>query len=311
MDYSIFYRWPIEKSQPIPGDWDVFLSAYNRSERVSSVFERVTAKRKIWVIHQEYAIPETELPPKAEIFDYQGADEAEFCVELFKRIAINHESPPKICIDITGFMRPQLMCLIARIQKIGICRLDVLYTEPVSYRQRENTEFSKDVLSVRQVAGLEGVANRDTSQDLLVVGAGYDHRLIEEVAHHKEWADKVIIFGLPPLRADMYQQNLLRAHNADPALGDIGRRSRYFAPANDPFATAGVLHDIIESRGEITNLYISPLATKPQALGFMLFYVNECRGRSWSVVFPFSGKYEQRTSHGVARTWHYVVEFVT
>ena len=63
------------------------------------------------------------------------------------------------------------------------------------------------------------------------------HQLIAQVAENKEFSKKVQIFGLPSLRAHMYQENVLRAYKAEEAVGrdTVDESSSYFAPANDPF----------------------------------------------------------------------------
>ena len=54
---------------------------------------------------------------------------------------------------------------------------------------------------------------------------------------------------------------------------------------------------------------LSPLATKPQALGFALFYLQELLDQPASVLFPFSRRYERETSNGVGRVWSYEICF--
>jgi len=74
---------------------------------------------------------------------------------------------------------------------------------------------------------------------------------------------------------------------------------------------AGVLQDTVreeETRHEVTNLYLCPLATKPQALGFALYYVFERRGTATSVIFPFAESYSRETTTGLSRVWKYTVE---
>jgi hypothetical protein len=196
----------------------------------------------------------------------------------------------------------------------GVKRFDALYSEPVVYSNREQTRFSDEVVvAVRQISGFEGTHNPDTSNDYLIIGAGYDHQLIAQVAENKEASMKIQIFGLPSLRADMYQENVLRAHRAEEAVGrhTVDESSSYFAPANDPFVTAATLREIvgrISVRKPITNLYLSPLSTKPQVVGFALYHLTEQRNNATSVIFPFCDAYDQETSTGVARIWKYTVE---
>ena len=304
-EYSYMYKEVLEEY--VDESWHVFVSAYNTSERVCEVYNKVRADRKIWVIHPEYGLSGSEMP-NGELFSYAGYDEAEFCHLLLERIDI--KAPEfRLCVDITEFMRPHMMCLMTRLSSLGLRKIDILYSEPMTYAKRESTDFSLGRLKVRQVAGLEGIPNFDFSSDLMIIGAGFDDRQISEVAQHIDVASKVVVLGFPSLRADMYQQNLLRTSRASDALGYFDRHSRYFAPASDPFVTASVLQEIITNSGKPSNLYLSPLSTKAQALGFVLYYITECRDSNASVIYPFSARYARNTTTGLARTWKYVVEF--
>jgi hypothetical protein len=117
----------------------------------------------------------------------------------------------------------------------------------------------------------------------------------------------------------MYQQSVLRSREVADLLNDpdFAPANRAFAPANDPFVTATVLSQLLAGRclpKPFTNAYLSPLGTKPQALGFALFYVGECVGPqakfpNVSIIFPFSSRYMPETSEGISRVWRYTVEF--
>jgi hypothetical protein len=317
LDYNIFYKTELSLKDPWPaGRWDVFISAYNSSERVKITFDKVPARRKCWVIHNEYSYSSEDIPP-GDSFRSTKQDEASFIKELVSYIqqsAGEDISKLSICVDVTGFMRPHLLFLALYFWRSNVPQFDILYTEPQRYAQKELTTFSEGAISVRQVAGYEGINSPDFAGDLLIVASGYDHRLIKAVAEHKDKADKIQIFGLPSLRADMYQENVLNAHRASDALG-VNKTSdvaSYFAPANDPFVTASTLHEIVERRSRvlpISNLYLSPLATKPQALGFALFYIGECEGKNASILFPVSSRYSRETSIGLSRVWMYTIEY--
>ena len=58
----------------------------------------------------------------------------------------------------------------------------------------------------------------------------------------------------------------------------------------------------------MSNLYLSPLATKPQALGFALYYLCELAGSAASIIFPFAESYSPETSIGWGRTSLYRLE---
>ena len=317
-EYSLLFKHVLDvgQAQFCSFSCDLFISAFNPSERVSSVWAKVRATEKHWLIHNEYGYSATELPTGLTFTD-TSANEADFVLAYLdwvnSRGAVLERC--SICVDITGFMRPHLLFLVSEFERRGVKRFDALYSEPVRYLDREETVFAVGAVSVvRQVASFEGVASRDSSNDLLIIGAGYDHQLISEVAEHKERAAKIQLFGLPSLRADMYQENVLRAYRAEESLGEAqdAASTKYFAPANDPFVTASILSEIVRRRDgikKITNLYLSPLATKPQALGFALFYIGECRRRAASMLFPYSPRYSKETSVGLMRCWRYEVEF--
>ncbi|WLB53803.1 hypothetical protein [Bradyrhizobium japonicum] len=267
------------------------------------------------MIHSEYGYTEQELP-EGNCYVSDDRSEAAYISGLVSHVegttgrSIDTLS---ICVDITGFMRPHLVFLPFYLKTMGVKKYDVLYSEPKYYAKKEQTVFSEGTIVVRQIEGFEGVNSTDQTNDFLVVGSGYDHRLIKAVAENKDKADKVQIFGLPSLRADMYQENVMRAGRASDAIGANKSfdRESFFAPANDPFITAEVVSEIVRLRkklGPISNLYLSPLATKPQALGFALFYLSECIDTATSILFPVSSKYARETSVGLQRVWQYTVE---
>ncbi len=315
IDYTMFFKQmlPTEDDWGAYVQWDVLISAFNSSERVRRIFEKAPARRKHWLPVPEYAYQPHEYPA-GETFSYDDVDEAELVLEYFRGSGIDALTE-SICIDTTGFMRPQLAFITKYLYEAGTERADFLYGEPVRYGRREHTPFSdEEVTEIRHVSGFAGSHEPDTSRDLVIIGTGYDHELIRQVADAKDHARKVQMFGLPSLRPDFYQENVLRAERAAGAFGGADERTnlRYFAPASDPFVTAAVLREIVEGervRGSITNLYLSPLGTKPQALGFALYYLTEQRDKATSIVFPFCKTYSRETSVGLFKVWKYTVEF--
>ncbi len=308
IDYSIYYRTTLPLGRRWRDcSWDLFLSAFNSSERVLSVYSRISAAQKTWLIFPEYSFRDRELP-SGKCFACQGVNESDFVQNLFNS---SHAELGKasICIDITGFIRPYLIFLVKFLFSAGVKRFDVIYSEPVSYRKKELTQFSSGGVGVvRQVAGYEGVHSTHTSHDVLIIGSGYDSDLISRVAYHKEAAKKIQVMGLPSLRADMYQENELRAALAEEA---VGTGEVHFAPANDPFSTATLLQEIVRLNSRqkpITNLYLAPLASKVQVLGFCLFYLFERENTASSLIFPFAPLYDRETTVGLSRVWKYTVE---
>lgn len=318
LDYSIFYK---ESFAPVADwatglGWDFFVSGYNASERVRTVFDSVPATTKLWVLHPEYALAPDNLPGGAT-FTCASDSEAECILELIDVLRAKGFNPAtsSLCVDITGLLRPHLLFLVRMLERLEVRRFHVLYSEPAYYKKKGATSFSRgSIASVRQVAGYEGIINPDSEEDLLVIGMGFDAQLIKEVAEDKDKAAKIQLFGLPSLRADMYQQSILRSREVADFLTDplFSPRHRATAPANDPFVTASVLSEVVSQRAILhpfTNLYLSPLGTKVQALGFGLFFLGECLNSNRSILYPFSTHYSPETSEGLSRIWMYTIEF--
>lgn len=314
MDYSLLRRQEFAPHEvaALP-NWDVFISAFNKSERVNTVFAAVGAARKDWVVHPEYDFRNNEVPgPTGNVFR-GGRDEADFWLDYFEWADLRSwPLTSSVCIDITGFMRPHLMLLPRLLHHHGFSRLHVIYSDPLAYQSGDRTVFTQGAVTrVGQVRGFEGLHVPDSGEDdLLVLGAGYDSELIRRVAEDKRGTRKLQMFGLPSLQPHMYEENRLRAAAAEEAMGPLAGDSLLFAPANNPFATAQELHDrlALETRRPVSNLYLSPLATKPQALGFALYYMCERVGTATSIIFPYAEHYSHETSVGLARISLYELE---
>lgn len=316
IDYTVFYKEKLPLDDVWEPRWDLLISSYNLSDRVLDVFSRANADEKRWLVLPDYDFDTDELPPRENVHLADTRNEADYILDFFGANSFSLDGAD-VCVDITGFLKPYMMFLLKYLKHQGVKRIDVLFSEPAHYVKKEDTSFSDEkVQEVRQVQGFEGIHDTDTSNDILIVGAGYDHKLMMHVAESKDSARKKIrVFGFPSLRPDMYQQNILRSTKADDTFGSISSASdpsSYFAPANDPFVTASVLHDILVHENglrKVTNLYLSPLATKPQALGFTLFYLFEMDGGAASMIYPFCPSHSKKTSEGISRVWRYTIEF--
>lgn len=313
MNYSIFYRRSIDvgRIEQEVAEFDIFVSAFNSSDRISNVFGRVPAKRKLWLVHPEYQYTQIDTVNVQPSVRPTTLDEVGQVSELLAELG--DITGRQVCIDITGFMRHVIAFLFAKLAVSGVSKVFVLYSEPVSYNKQEDTIFSTTTSGrVRPVRGMGG-ANSARAKDHLVIGVGYDHKLISEVSNFKDDATIHPLFALPSLSADMYQQSAVKAaESGDVALRTEWITNRRFAPANDPFSTAAVVSELVASIdriGEPANIYLSPLSTKAQTLGFSLYWIFEGRQRSGvSLLLPECETYSRETSSGLRRLWLYEVE---
>lgn len=201
-DYGLFLREEIYGTSGWQRleSYDLFLSAFNLGERIKIVFNEVRAAKKIWLIHEEYELGTEDLP-EGDRFAQSGSDESTYCRALIDGLIAAGTLDPatsRLCIDITGILRPHLMFLILYLKRLGFRCVDLIYAEPRHYALKEKTPFSTgSIYDVRPVRGFEGSPSARGSNDFLVIGMGYDDRLLGAVAETKDKADKHQIFGLP------------------------------------------------------------------------------------------------------------------
>jgi hypothetical protein len=315
VDFTIFYK---QQREPVEGwcadlQWDVFISAFNTTQRVKQVFQQVGASQKYWLVHSEYGFTEHELPREPLVFAPAIALREDEFVQSFLSDHCEDLRGKSVCVDISGFMRPHLVFLLRALAARGLQQFDAIYSEPNQYVGRERTVFSGgQVTEVRPISGYEGlhepVLASDT--DLMIIGAGYEHHLMGLVAYAKTNAKKLELFGFPPLQPDFYQENRLNAFRAAEAVSPLNEGRPLFAPSNDPFVTASVLQQTVNeqrSRGS-KNVYLCPLSSRPQALGFAIYYMYEASDSAVSMIYPFSQRYAQDAATGISRIWIYRVE---
>jgi len=305
-DYNLYTKEIIESVDSLNKiDFDLFISAFEPCERVILTFKEVKAKQKIWLAFPQYEILTKDLP-REFLFQSNELTEDAYFHDFFAKYPITEKT--KICIDITGFIRPHLIYLIRFLEFIKISKISILYTEPKQYTKGENTKFSGFISDVRVIPGCGSSYSHITDNDMLILGVGYDDKLIAKVAQFKRNCKiKYEIFGFPSLQPDMYQESVLKSANVKETVGEniVSR----FAPAYDPFQTAELIDNIIESSRNVNNIYLSPLSSKPQVLGFAFYYCKVGYKKPVSIIYPYSDKYLINTTIGSSRTWHYVLEF--
>jgi hypothetical protein len=315
IDYTIFYKtsyrsiadWAKENQ------WDFFISGYSLSDRVQSIFNNAPSSEKNWLVFPD-SVPVMNNPAgSGAVFRMNARDEGQYIRSYVEQLTFDLTSK-RFAVDITGFTRPHLLFLLKYLTVKRVPAFDAVYSIPIQYNEKEETRFSDEhVTEVRQVIGYEGAHTSNTSNDVLILAVGYDNQLISQVAQSKDKTRKIQIFGLPSLQPDMYQESVLRANIAaeDVGLGAGSDPNNYFAPADDPFVTASLLQEIVtklSQRRPVSNLYLAPLSTKAQTLGFGLYYLSEWQDKAASVIFPICKQHLHDPSIGISKIWKYVVE---
>ncbi|GAB3483770.1 hypothetical protein [Marinomonas epiphytica] len=312
MNYYMYYKDELDLTDDWDR-WDLFISAFNLSDRLSTVFEKVEADIKCWLVFPEYDFEESELPTGSSMISVESGSEAQQLLPIIQQLSIEEYKTRRICIDATGFMRAQLLFLLAYFKKNGFQQVDVLYCEPGHYSKKENTKFSEGSLyETRQVIGYQGSSSQTQKKDLLIISCGYDSQLISNVCQQYENSVIVPLLGFPSLSADMYQESILRTIAVEEPFGSADLMEPIFSPASDPFETANAISSYIKANDcldKYEHIYLCPLSTKPQVLGMGLVFLTEYDDKNVSVLYPFSEKYAKETSQGISKIWKYSFEF--
>lgn len=310
MNYTYFYKHSyqeVEEIKTLP-QYDIFISSYVNSERVLEPADKINAVENIWFATAEEGM-DLFLSGKDVTFIKANDDYTPILDKLEK---LNLQGK-LICLDATGFRTPYLMFIMRCMAMYQIKRFDVLYTEPTRYRDAEKTKFSDSFYEVKQMYGMSGMHTSKDDNDVLIIAAGYDHSRIIDVATKKKGCKKkVLLFGFPAISPGMFQENILRVHEAEGAIGSECFKdmdSNLYSPAYDPFVTAQAISEFVEKQNihrPITNLYLSPLSTKPHALGMALYFLWE-QGftKNMSLIYPYCEQYITDNSDGIARIWRY------
>ena len=292
--------------------YDLFISTYNDSERTRITYEKVNAHNKIWLLLPEYE--NNIFFNKNNPFKNISYDDYTILANIIDEIIM--KSDLSICIDITGFLTHHLFFILRYLQKVQkIKKIDAIYTEAIKYKQAELTVFSDSFYDVVQIPGYEGAHSANMNNDLLIIAAGYDDGRITDVANKKAKATKIQLLGFPSIQADMFQENIIRAHRAEAAIGSECFKNidlNIYAPANDPFVTAQTLKEYLEKsqRNELfSNIYLAPISSKPHALGIALYYIWENGSNlPMSVIYPMCKAYYGNNADGISNVWNYKIE---
>jgi hypothetical protein len=313
MDFTYFYKtkYSLPSALKSHKEYDVFLSCYSSSERSQAILNNINSKTSLLFLLPEYH--DLEVKDKAiNCFKINLIEEeAVIFKDLFSHSTLTKGT--KLCIDLTGFFIPHLLFLINYLHMNGFKSFDAIYSEPNTYNNKERTLFSSSFHTARQIQGYEGCHVPDTSNDILIIGSGYDNARIIDVANNKAKARKIQVFGFPSLQPDMYQENVLQAYKAESALGGdsfIDLANNIYAPANDPFVAAQLIMEFINkenAKRSITNLYFSPISTKAHALGFALYYFWQKKTPA-SIIFPFCHEHYTDNTRGIGKIFIYTVE---
>jgi len=265
---------------------------------ISSVPASATVELSEIVYQDDYAVSE---PPG----QYRAGRKA--VVEALSE----HPDHALVGLDITSLMRGNLIEMVDEMFAHGVQTVRCFYAEPIRYEEDEETKFARKMSHLAlPVRGFANPRLSDTrSNDLLIVGVGYDKRQLRVVLDTFR-GERVFVYGLPALQPGMYQESVLRAED-DGATGflrpDVS--ARRFAAAHDPYDFADQIVEITQQHEDVHgrdfNLLMCPLGPKPQALGCALFFKAVWDDRPGGIYLPEILSYSRTHAEGLSNIWQF------
>ncbi len=186
-----------------------------------------------------------------------------------------------VILNITSMNLRLMGTLLFNIKKIGFKEVYCLYTEPLRYckniNENEKEEFVDRFDLYKKFRGIDPIpgflrANDDKLEEKWIAFLGFDGKRVEQINDRYEFADIVPIITLPSYKPGW--QNYALQENID-IIKTIERKPEYIV-ANS-FLSAYDYLEKLKNAYPKTYLRITPLGTKINALGAILFCLNNVK----------------------------------
>ncbi|NQS90168.1 hypothetical protein HQ584_10310 [Patescibacteria group bacterium] len=210
----------------------------------------------------------------------------------------------KIVIDITVFTKAYFFLLFKVLQeKFAVYHFWITYTEPEKYGGK-NPDTGEIILTegVDRIESIPGFAGSSVNyKDSLIVVLGFEGKRSTEIFYAVNPKKTYAINGFPSYQPGWDNISIeanLRFLRESRAFDHL-----HLAPAIDPFETKKVVAQIakeIKEKDQNSNLVIAPLGTKMQALGVLLYALQD---ETVKVIYPFPSIYKADYSYSFGRSW--------
>ena len=223
----------------------------------------------------------------------------------------------KIVIDFSIMIKPYIFVLL----KYLLCernmeKIYLLYTEPASYHklklkkvpknnnQEDSEYFTKGTVKIGEVPTYSGKREL-TKKSALVVLLGFEGERAVQVFNEVSPDLTIPVNGFPAYRPEFKDLSILS--NEELLKDSEIMKELTYAPANDPFETKKTLEEIYSKHSDNYNISVSPLGTKPMAIGSCLFALEHSDIR---IIYPYPIEYNIKSSKGFGETWNYIVSIL-
>lgn len=309
----VFYRIELERFlNGVTKEFDVFIrckSNEKRSTRTEEILKEHNSKIKDFV---NVELNSTELKytkikdgKHSILVKYEDViDGTEIIVNTIKKISSDRNI--KILLDISAFIKPYFFRLLKKMLIFeGYEKIFIAYTEPKYYKKNKSDSynFGEGTKKIAEIPGF-GYHENVSKKRLLVMTLGFEGNRSIDTQRNLEPDSTIAINGFPSYIIDYKDQSILLNKNF--LISSESFQNMRYASASDPFETKTVLEKIYREWNENYNITVSPLGTKPMALGVALFVLKNPDVR---VVFSFPGEYnELGSSEDYGKTWLYKID---
>jgi len=308
-----------------PIEWDVFISCGSFEERcIRSSTILVDKKTKI---HNSIIFNYKESDPKkkkekniqqmkknleqisgnTQVFNTESVSYPSKGIKKFLTFLKDNNiclSNRKIAIDVSVFTKAYFFLLFKVLQKkFDISHFWIVYTEPEKYKSK-NPETGEIILTegLDRIESIPGFAGSSVyPKDTLIVILGFEGKRSTDVFYSVNPEKTYAINGFPSYQLGWDKISL--EANMRFLIESQAFDSLHLAPAIDPFETRKVVAQIakeIKEKDQNSNLVIAPLGTKMQALGVLLYALQD---DTVKVIYPFPSIYKPDYSYKFGPTW--------
>ncbi|MGD0081362.1 MAG: hypothetical protein ABSB80_12035 [Methanoregula sp.] len=211
-----------------------------------------------------------------------------------------------ISIDITTFTKKHLTLLLNYLDKNDLFNSTrIFYSEPKEYTSNLYLPMSFGILPIYTITGFVTTQSLN-KQNLLAIFLGYEGDRAMALVNNFEPNETILFIPDPPYhpewkgRTEEMNKNLIEIIGADKVES---------IDSLNPHLMLEKLERLFGNRGKYDlrkyHCSISPLGTKPQALGLYLFW-RQHKGKFSIVYAPPCQHNEAFYSKGIGRTWQLI-----
>lgn len=205
----------------------------------------------------------------------------------------------KVILDISCFRVPEMFSIM-KYFKLGVhlSQLHAIYSIPYDYHfpKEPFTSYRSFIgdLTMYELLGFSGQNDDLPENSDLFLFIGFEGALALKVAEDTVYKELNLINNLPSFYPKYKDISVINNYHLMQSPNHL-----YYTPADNPFETYNLLNEII---GHNISACISPLSTKPVALGVCLYALDNEKIR---VVYPVSQKYNSTNTLETYRTCFY------